>query len=70
MRGVRSLSEAMERCGQQVSQARHQAQADETKDPFSDDWKKEHMPEDDSWKSVKQELIYNNGSEPETRETS
>ena len=42
------------------------ALADETADPFSDDWKKEHEPEDDSWKSIKQELIFNNGSEPET----
>jgi oligopeptide transport system substrate-binding protein len=30
------------------------------------DWKKEFVPEDDSWKSVKQELIFNNGAEPET----
>jgi oligopeptide transport system substrate-binding protein len=39
--------------------------ADET-DPFSGDWKKEFEPEGDSWKKVPQELIYNNGSEPET----
>jgi len=39
--------------------------ADET-DSFSDEWKKEFEPEDDAWKSVKQELIFNNGSEPET----
>jgi len=39
--------------------------ADET-DPFSGAWKKEYEPEDDSWKSLPQELIFNNGSEPET----
>ncbi|MHC4136607.1 MAG: peptide ABC transporter substrate-binding protein [Planctomycetota bacterium] len=38
---------------------------DET-DPFSDTWKREHEPEDDTWKSVAQELIFNNNSEPET----
>jgi len=43
-----------------------EASGDEAKDPFSDEWKKEFIPEDDSWKSVKQELIFNNGSEPET----
>jgi len=41
------------------------ARADET-DPFSTEWKAEFEPEDDAWKSVKQELIFNNGSEPET----
>jgi len=35
-------------------------------DPLSDEWKREYEPEDDSWKSVKQELIFNNGAEPET----
>ncbi len=35
-------------------------------DPFGSAWKKVHEPEDDSWKSVKQELIFNNSSEPET----
>ncbi|MHC4818406.1 MAG: hypothetical protein ACYTF8_10160, partial [Planctomycetota bacterium] len=38
---------------------------DET-DPFSDTWKRQHAPEDDAWKSVKQELIFNNNAEPET----
>jgi len=35
-------------------------------DPFSDTWKRQHAPEDDAWKSVKQELIFNNNAEPET----
>jgi oligopeptide transport system substrate-binding protein len=30
------------------------------------DWKRELMPEDDSWKSVEQVYIFNNGAEPET----
>ena len=34
--------------------------------PFGDEWKRQFEPEDDSWKSVKQELIYNSGAEPET----
>ena len=34
--------------------------------PFGTSWKKAHEPEDDSWKSVPQELIFNNNSEPET----
>lgn len=34
--------------------------------PFGTAWKRAHEPEDDSWKSVKQELIFNNNSEPET----
>ncbi|MHC4932363.1 MAG: peptide ABC transporter substrate-binding protein [Planctomycetota bacterium] len=43
------------------------AQDPETKtDPFSDEWKREFEPEDDSWKSVKQELIFNVGADPET----
>jgi len=29
-------------------------------------WKKRHEPPDDYWKEAKQELIFNNGSEPET----
>jgi oligopeptide transport system substrate-binding protein len=35
-------------------------------DSFSDEWKRDFEPEDDSWKSVTQELIFNNGAEPET----
>jgi oligopeptide transport system substrate-binding protein len=35
-------------------------------DPFGNDWKREYEPVDDAWKSVKQELIFNNGAEPET----
>jgi len=35
-------------------------------DPFGNAWKKIHEPEDDSWKSVDQELVFNNGAEPET----
>ncbi|MHC4971201.1 MAG: peptide ABC transporter substrate-binding protein [Planctomycetota bacterium] len=35
-------------------------------DPFSDAWKRAHEPEDDAWKSVPQELIFNNNAEPET----
>ncbi|MHC4939149.1 MAG: peptide ABC transporter substrate-binding protein [Planctomycetota bacterium] len=35
-------------------------------DASSDEWKKEFEPEDNSWKTVPQELIFNNGSEPET----
>ncbi|MCZ6573622.1 MAG: ABC transporter substrate-binding protein, partial [Planctomycetota bacterium] len=35
-------------------------------DPFGDDWKRAYDPPDDSWKKVKQELIYNNGADPET----
>jgi oligopeptide transport system substrate-binding protein len=29
-------------------------------------WKRQHEPPDDSWKKAKQELIFNNASEPET----
>ncbi|MEE8104245.1 MAG: peptide ABC transporter substrate-binding protein [Planctomycetota bacterium] len=32
----------------------------------NNEWKKEFEPEDDSWKSVKQELVFNNGGDPET----
>ena len=39
------------------------AQESETQLP---DWKKEFVPEDDSWKSVPQHLIFNNAAEPET----
>lgn len=38
---------------------------DET-DPFGDAWRRNHEPEDGAWKSVPQELIFNNNSEPET----
>ena len=34
--------------------------------PGAEDWKKEFEPPDDLWKSVKQELIFNNGADPET----
>ena len=40
--------------------------AQEPRETPPPDWKKELVPEDDSWKSVKQELIFNNGAEPET----
>jgi len=35
-------------------------------DPGVAGWKAQHVPPDDSWRSVPQELVYNNGSEPET----
>ncbi|NJN14705.1 MAG: peptide ABC transporter substrate-binding protein [Planctomycetes bacterium] len=41
------------------------ASADEEIAPPSD-WKAIFAPEDDSWKSVSQELIFNNNAEPET----
>jgi len=40
--------------------------ASDEAETFSGRWKKQYEPEDDSWKSVKQELIFNNNSEPET----
>jgi len=41
------------------------ARAEES-DADAGDWKQEYAPEDDGWKKAKQELIFNNGSEPET----
>ncbi|MEM8885417.1 MAG: peptide ABC transporter substrate-binding protein [Planctomycetota bacterium] len=39
---------------------------DGASDASPDAWKREYEPMDDSWKTVKQELIFNTGSEPET----
>jgi len=35
-------------------------------DPFGTAWKAEYAPPDDAWKSVPQDLIFNNGADPET----
>ena len=35
-------------------------------DPFGTAWKEAYTPEDDAWKSVKQELVFNVGADPET----
>ncbi|MGQ0612252.1 MAG: peptide ABC transporter substrate-binding protein [Planctomycetaceae bacterium] len=35
-------------------------------DPFDPSWKRAFDPPDDSWKKAKQELVFNNGAEPET----
>jgi len=40
--------------------------ADEQLPAFDSSWKEEYLPEDDAWKKLKQELIFNNGAEPET----
>ncbi len=40
--------------------------ADEELPAFDTSWKAEFLPEDDGWKKAKQELIFNNGAEPET----